>query len=78
MKVSFFDSKIDLFVRNLDKTSYAKTMQYIALLERWGNNLRQPQSKFLRAGIFELRVKSKLPVRILYTFYQKNAENSSA
>ena len=40
------------------------------LLESQGNNLREPQSKPLKDGIFELRVKGSTgAIRVLYFFF---------
>ena len=47
----------------------ARIYQYIRLLEIKGNELREPYSKFLRDGIFELRIQQGNDIaRVLYFF----------
>ena len=58
------------FLLNLDKKMLAKIMGEISLLEEYGNLLREPYSKHLEDGIFELRAKVGNDIsRVLYFFY---------
>lgn len=58
------------FVENLDKKLRAKVLRTIELLQEYGHDLREPYSKFIRDGIFELRVQlGSDNVRILYFFF---------
>ena len=51
----------------------AKIFRAIDLLEKNGHELREPSSKSLGDGIFELRVKQSSNIsRILYFFYVGN------
>ena len=57
------------FLSKLDKKMRAKVLWTIALLESCGNNLREPYSKHLNDGIFELRTKVGSDIsRVLYFF----------
>ncbi len=57
------------FILSLDVKMKAKTFRAISLLKEFGNQLREPFSKPLRDGIFELRVKLGSDIlRILYFF----------
>ncbi len=57
------------FIMSLDIKMKAKTFRAISLLKEYGNQLREPFSKPLRDGLFELRVRlGSDVVRILYFF----------
>lgn len=58
------------FLDSLDKKMQAKFLMEIRLLEEKGNQLREPYSKALKDGIFELRAKAGSDIsRVLYFFY---------
>lgn len=58
------------FIEMLDAKMRAKTLRTLQLLEYNGNELREPYSKALEDGIFELRTKSGSDIsRVLYFFY---------
>ena len=55
---------------SLDKKMRAKLVGLIAILQECGNQLREPYSKHLEDGIFELRGKVGSNIsRVLYFFY---------
>lgn len=57
------------FYETLDTKWKARTLRLLLLLEENGNELREPYSKPLEDGIFELRVKSGNNIsRALYFF----------
>ncbi|MCL2634719.1 MAG: type II toxin-antitoxin system RelE/ParE family toxin [Oscillospiraceae bacterium] len=57
------------FLKDLDPKMRAKMAWTISLLEAGGNNLREPYSKHLDDGIFELRAKVSTDIsRVLYFF----------
>lgn len=72
--IDFYKSEDDRcpaieFLDSLDKKMRAKFLRLIALLEENGNELREPYSKLLEDGIFELRVQQGNNIgRILYFF----------
>ena len=57
------------FLDSLSEKMRAKVLRTIMLLEQNGNNLREPYSKPLGDGIFELRVQHASDIsRVLYFF----------
>lgn len=61
------------FLNSLDKKMRAKMVRTIGLLRDNGNELREPISKPLGDGIFELRTQMGNNItRILYFFYVRN------
>lgn len=57
------------FLDSLDVKMRARTSRLLLLLEQNGNELREPYSKYLRDGLFELRIKQGNNIsRILYFF----------
>lgn len=61
------------FLLELDKKMRAKLLGIIGILEESGNLLREPYSKHLEDGIFELRGKVGNNIsRVMYFFYVGN------
>ena len=57
------------FIKGLDDKMKAKMLRTIELLQYFGPNLREPYSKFLGDGIFELRSQVGNNIsRVLYFF----------
>ncbi len=57
------------FLLSLDKKMRAKMLSMILILKTNGNELREPYSKYISDGIYELRAKSGSDIsRILYFF----------
>jgi len=57
------------FLLSLDKKMRAKMLHMISILQDNGNELREPYSKHLSDGIFELRAKVGSDItRVLYFF----------
>lgn len=60
---------VEQFLDSLDEKLSSKMLRLIMLLEENGNELREPYSKYIGDGIFELRVNhSSNAVRVLYFF----------
>ena len=60
---------VEVFLDCLDEKMRAKFLRVMMLLEKNGNELREPYSKHLGDGIFELRVKQGTNIsRALYFF----------
>lgn len=58
------------FIDSCDNKTKAKVIRFLDLLEENGNKLREPYSKHLSDGIFELRIKlGSNTSRVLYFFY---------
>lgn len=57
------------FILELDNKMRAKTLRTVALLKEAGPSLREPYSKLLDDGIFEIRTKFGTDItRVLYFF----------
>lgn len=59
------------FIKSLDATTIAKVGHTISLLEKHGPYLGMPHSKKLTKGLYELRVRGKQDVRIIYSFAKR-------
>ncbi|MEX0621675.1 MAG: type II toxin-antitoxin system RelE/ParE family toxin [Candidatus Woykebacteria bacterium] len=66
------EKPVEELIASLDKSTIAKTIHIIDLLEKYGNQLGMPHSKKLTSGLYELRVRGKQEVRILYSFIRKD------
>lgn len=61
---------VEEFLLSLDKKMRAKILGILGILEEKGNTLREPYSKPLGDGIFEVRCKIGTDItRVLYFFY---------
>lgn len=61
------------FIRGLDKRMQAKALATIDILSEFGNRLREPYSKPIGDGLFELRIKFSSDIsRIFYFFIVDN------
>lgn len=64
------DSPVEAFLTSLDIPMRAKAVGLLQILQEKGNQLREPYTKSLGDGIFELRVQSGNNIsRILYFFF---------
>ena len=64
---------VEAFLDGLDPKMRNKAVRSLELLETFGNNLREPNSKSLGDGLFELRIKFSSDItRIFYFFAIKN------
>lgn len=60
---------ISAFIKSLNMKLKAKVYRELNLLKENGNDLREPHTKYLRDGIYELRIKQGSNIaRILYFF----------
>lgn len=76
-KVEFFEYNNKLpaqeFILKQNKKVQAKILQKINLLQEYGTFLKEPNSKYLQDGIFELRIKEHgNNYRVLYFFFIDN------
>lgn len=74
-KVKFFqtgrgDYPVEYFILSQNKQLKLKIIQTIELLKDYGPFLRSPNSKKIGNKLYELRVRGKDAVRILYTSYK--------
>ena len=67
------EKPVETFLDGLDKKMRAKAVHGLAILEEFGNNLREPHSKPVGDGLFELRIKFASDIsRIFYFFVVNN------
>ncbi len=65
---------VKIFLDSLDPKMRAKTVMVIQLLEEYGNVLREPYSKHLENGLFELRIQQSSQItRIIFFFREDKA-----
>ena len=64
------DKPAKVFLNELSDKQRAKTIRDLKILELYGNRLREPQSKYLEDGVYELRTKQGSNISwILYFFF---------
>ena len=64
------EAPAEVFINSLDKKLRAKFYRMLQMLKENGPNLREPYSKHLQDGIFELRpTVATNAVRVLYFFF---------
>lgn len=59
---------VEKFIRLLDKSTISKFSRNADLLEKHGPLLGMPHSKRLTKDLYELRIKGRQEVRIIYAF----------
>ena len=57
------------FLDSLDTKMRAKALHSLSILEEFGNQLREPYSKQLEDGLFELRIKFASDISRLFYFW---------
>lgn len=72
MDIKFYDQCIEDFIASLDNPTIAKTLRTLDLLEKFGSKLGMPHSKKIDTNLFELRMRGKREIRIIYCF-RKNS-----
>jgi phage-related protein len=73
MEVVFFNSGINDFLLTLEKSTYAKVVRQIKLLEIYSYKLSMPYSKPISKNLFELRIRGQQEIRIFYCFYKNKS-----
>ena len=61
---------VEEFLRGLDPKMRVKAVNSIALLEEFGYQLREPNSKALEDGLFELRIKFASDITRIFYFFR--------
>ncbi|PIR53461.1 type II toxin-antitoxin system RelE/ParE family toxin [Candidatus Peregrinibacteria bacterium CG10_big_fil_rev_8_21_14_0_10_49_10] len=69
MDINFFDESTENFIAALDAVTIAKVLRTLDLLEEFGYKLGMPHSKNIDTNLFELRIRGKKEVRIMYCFH---------
>ena len=61
---------VEKFIISQNRKMKARILRFLEILQEKGNHLREPYSKHIEDGIFELRIKSGTDIsRLLYFFY---------
>lgn len=68
MEIRILDSSLERFIKSLEKSTIAKVLRTLNLLEKFGYELGLPHSKKISNRLYELRIRSAQEVRIFYTF----------
>ena len=77
-QVEFYEKEngeipVNDFLLSLYEKTRAKAAKEIRILSEYGNKLREPYSKHIQEGIFELRIKFASDIsRIFYFFFDGN------
>jgi hypothetical protein len=61
------------FWKNMEDDTRGKIFRLTDLLKQFGSNLRMPYSKNIDKNIFELRIRGKINIRLIYTFKDDRA-----
>ncbi|MDO8570392.1 MAG: type II toxin-antitoxin system RelE/ParE family toxin [Candidatus Daviesbacteria bacterium] len=65
------EKPVDLFIKKQQPQAKSKIIHNVRLLRQYGNRLGMPHAKILGGGLYELRIRGKEELRILYCFNQK-------
>ena len=63
---------VEEFIKTLDSSTITKVIHTIDLLKKHGHLMSMPHAKKLNSHIYELRVRGKQEIRILYGFKSQN------
>jgi len=58
---------VESFIRKQSSTTIAKILRSIDLLEKYGPRIGMPHSKKISQDLYELRIRGRQEIRILYT-----------
>jgi len=62
------EQPVEEFIKSLDKATISKFTHEVDLLEKHGPFLKMPHSKKITRDLYELRIRGKQEVRIIYGF----------
>ena len=76
-RIIFFESGreekyVEEFIKSLDPQTIAKVVHAIDLLEKFGPGLGMPHSKKLTRELYELRIRGRQELRIIYCFVKED------
>ena len=66
------EKPVEEFIKSLEESAIAKVGQEIDLLGKHGPYLAMPHSKKLNNDLYELRIRGRQEIRILYAFAKKD------
>lgn len=67
-EISSGEKPVDEFIKSQQPQAKAKMAHTVKLLRQHGNRLGMPHSKALGSGLYELRIRGREELRILYCF----------
>jgi phage-related protein len=70
-KTSRGEKPVEEFIKVQQLRARAKIGHLIELLKTYGHTLSVPHAKRLRSELYELRIRGKVELRILYTFQKQ-------
>lgn len=62
------DELVQDFIENQDIATYARIVRLLGILSEHGPNIGMPYSRYMKNGIYELRIRGKNEIRIFYIF----------
>lgn len=66
------EKPVEEFIKSLSPKTIAKATHTIDLLQEYGSFLNMPHARKLNSDIYELRIRGKQEIRILYTIDKKD------
>jgi phage-related protein len=66
------EKPVERFLDSLDVKMRSKAVASITILAEFGNTLREPYSKQVRKGLFELRIKFSGDIMRIFYFFRVN------
>lgn len=66
------ESYVNSFIKSLDRPTQAKVVRLVRSLEQLGPKICMPYSKPLGNGLYELRIRGKQEVRIIYGYLNES------
>ncbi|MBU0569907.1 type II toxin-antitoxin system RelE/ParE family toxin [Patescibacteria group bacterium] len=66
------EKPVEEFIKSLDSSTIAKVAHEIDLLEKHGPFLGMPHARKLCKELYELRIRGKQEIRIIYLFFKRN------
>lgn len=63
------DKPVEEFIEDQDMPTYAKIVRLLGVLSEHGPDLGMPYSRYMKNGIYELRIRGQNEIRIFYTFH---------
>ena len=78
MIIKTFETKtgkkpVDNFIKSMDQSTISKISFRIDLLEKFGGKLPMPYSKKITDVLYELRIRGKVEIRVIYAFRNNQA-----
>ena len=62
-------NEVVMFISKLQNDTKAKVARHLDLLAKYNYSLRMPYSKKLINNVFELRIKGRQEIRLMYVFH---------